>query len=193
MDDQLQENERALLLTIARQALVDAVSGKRLRKPDLNRLPESLRHPGATFVTLTERGSLRGCIGALEASQPLAWDVQEHAMAAALQDPRFPPVQPAELPGLEIEISRLTVPQPLPYGDPRELPGLLRPGIDGVILSLGRRRATFLPQVWEKIPQPEEFLDHLCLKLGTSADFWLHNKLDVFVYQVEEFHEQSQH
>lgn len=189
MDDRLPEEERQHLLTIARQALEDAVHNRRLEKLDLKSLPENLRKPAATFVTLTRRGMLRGCIGALEASTPLAWDVQEHALAAALQDPRFPPVQPDELPEIHIEISRLTAPQNLPYDEPKQLPTLLRPGIDGVILKSGRSRATFLPQVWEEIPDPLEFLGHLCLKLGFAPDFWRHNKLEVSIYQVEEFHE----
>jgi uncharacterized protein len=189
MNNRLEENERDLLLKIARQALEDAVCSRKLAVLDLEKMPESLSQPGASFVTLTSHGLLRGCIGALEARLPLAIDVQEHAMASALQDPRFPPVRPQELPDIAIEISRLTTPQPLPYDHPMDLPRRLRPGIDGVVIHLGYHRATFLPQVWEKIPQPEEFLDHLCLKLGTSPDFWRKNKLEVSVYQVEEFHE----
>jgi AmmeMemoRadiSam system protein A len=135
------------------------------------------------------RGNLRGCIGALEPYQSLAEDVREHAVAAALQDYRFPPVQASELAGIEIEVSRLTAPVPLEYKDAGDLPSKLRPGVDGVILRDGFRRATFLPQVWEKIPDPDEFLANLCYKMGAAPDTWRKKKLEVLVYQVEEFHE----
>lgn len=191
MENLLQENERQLLLGIARQAIDEAVCGRKVRKLDLTVLPTRLQQTEATFVTLTRRGLLRGCMGALEARVPLARDVQNHAVAAALEDPRFPQVQPAELAEIHIEISRLTAPEPLAYDSPDQLLRLLKPGVDGVILKSGHRRATFLPQVWEKIPQPEEFLEHLCLKLGTTADFWRLNNPEVYTYQVEEFQEQS--
>jgi uncharacterized protein len=189
MDDRLTAEERQMMLKLARQALVDAVNGQVGEPIDLEKLPTGLRRMGATFVTRTRRGELRGCIGALEAYLPLAEDVCEHAAAAALEDYRFAPVQPAELPEIEIEVSRLTVPQELTYEKPQDLPGKLRPNIDGVTLFDGLRRATFLPQVWEKIPDAEEFLSHLCLKMGASPDLWRHRKLKVQTYQVEEFHE----
>jgi AmmeMemoRadiSam system protein A len=137
------------------------------------------------------RGQLRGCIGALEPYQPLAQDVREHAVAAALEDPRFPPVSERELSGIEIEVSRLTRPLPLDYKDASDLLSKLRPHVDGVILRDGLHRATFLPQVWEKIPDPAEFLDNLCYKMGTSPDLWRKKHLDVFTYQAEEFSESS--
>src|SRR5258705_6368794 len=115
-------------------------------------LTPMLQSEGASFITLTEGGQLRGCIGALHPYQPLAEDVREHAVAAALQDYRFPPVEPQELSKIEIEISRLTVPEPLAYNSPEDLLAKLRPGPDGILLRSGSRRATFLPQVWEKIP-----------------------------------------
>jgi AmmeMemoRadiSam system protein A len=115
--------------------------------------------------------------------------VREHTVAAALEDFRFPNVQEAELAEIEIEVSRLTVPVPLDYRDADDLLARLRPGVDGVILRDGWRRATFLPQVWEKIPDRAEFLDNLCYKMGASPDTWRHKHLEVLVYQVEEFHE----
>lgn len=187
--DQLTQEERQFLLKLARQSLESAVKGETMPPSDPEALTPLLREPGVTFVTLTQRGSLRGCIGALEPYQPLVEDVKEHAMAAGLQDYRFPPVRPHELPEIEIEISRLTIPTPLEYTDAEDLLRKLRPGIDGVVLRDGFRRATFLPQVWEKIPDPELFLDHLCQKMGASPDLWRHKKLDVLTYQVEEFHE----
>ena len=115
--------------------------------------------------------------------------MREHAVAAALQDYRFPPVRPTELANIEIEISRLTVPTPLAYTTPDDLLAKLHPGLDGIILRDGVRRATFLPQVWEKIPERTEFMEQLCLKMGAPHDLWRRKHLDVLVYQVEEFHE----
>lgn len=189
MSDQLSTEERTILLRLARQSLERGVNRKPLGDIDFDSLPERLREPGVTFVTLTVGGALRGCVGALEAYQPLAEDVREHAIAAALEDYRFPPVRPEEVEKIEIEISRLTPAIPLEYNKPTDLPKLLRPGVDGVVLRDGVRRATFLPQVWEKLPDPGEFLEHLCLKMGVEANYWRYHKLDVYTYQVEEFHE----
>ncbi len=128
-------------------------------------------------------------IKALEPYQPLAEDVREHAAAAALEDYRFPPVQPDEIDKLKIEISRLTVPSPLPYETPDDLLDKIRPGVDGVVIRDGFNRATFLPQVWEQLPTKEAFLSHLCRKMGAPDDLWKTKKLNVLTYQVEEFHE----
>jgi uncharacterized protein len=106
-----------------------------------------------------------------------------------MEDYRFPPVQASELKDIEIEISRLTIPQPLDYEGPVDLLDKLRPGVDGVILKDGFRRATFLPQVWEKLPDKAAFLTHLCQKMGAAADLWRRKKIEVLTYQVEEFHE----
>jgi len=185
----LSPDERLFLLKLARQALEAGVRGEPAPKLDLQSLPPSLSQPGASFVTLTRGGDLRGCVGALEPYLPLAEDVQEHAIAAALQDYRFPPVQPAELADINIEVSRLTLPQDLDYSSPEDLLARLRPGVDGVTLIDGRRRATFLPQVWEKLPDGQTFLAHLCSKMGGPTDLWRKKKLRVQIYQVEEFHE----
>ncbi|MBO9368575.1 MAG: AmmeMemoRadiSam system protein A [Chloroflexi bacterium] len=187
----LTQEERSILLRLARQALEEGVRGKPLAPLDLSRLPLRLREPGASFVTLTREGQLRGCVGTLEAYQPLAEDVREHAVAAALNDFRFPPVTPEEVPHLRIEISCLTPPQSLEYTSPEELLTRLRPGIDGVVLRRGWRRATFLPQVWEQLPDPETFLDHLCLKMGLPAGCWREGEMEVLVYQVESFEEEE--
>ncbi len=186
----LTAEERGLLLRLARQAIEKAVRERDFSPPILDDFPPRLREKGVCFVTLTMLdGQLRGCIGGLEATQPLALDVWEHAIAAALEDYRFFPVRPEELSRLRIEISRLTEPQPLVYDDPRDLPGLLHPMVDGVVLHDGNRRATFLPQVWEKLPDPAEFLSHLCQKMGASPDLWRRKVLRVEIYHVEEFHE----
>jgi uncharacterized protein len=189
MDDKLKPEEKQVLLEIARQSLEAGVCGGPLPPLDLAALTPTLQAEGASFVTLTVHGDLRGCIGALQPYQPLAEDVREHAVAAALEDPRFPQVQEKELAKIQIEISRLTVPVVLDYKDAQDLVSRLRPGVDGVILRDGFRRATFLPQVWEKIPEASSFLANLCYKMGAAPDTWKRKHLEVLVYQVEEFHE----
>ena len=190
MHNQLTPEEQNILLRLARDAIECAVQGQRLPPVDLASLPLPLREQGSSFVTLMSHGQLRGCIGSLEAYQSLAEDVREHAVGAALKDPRFPPVKEHELNELRIEISRLSRPVSLEYGDARDLLSKLRPHVDGVILREGSyRRATFLPQVWEKISNPAEFLDNLCYKMGVERDLWCRQHLDVLTYQVEEFHE----
>jgi AmmeMemoRadiSam system protein A len=188
--DTLTSEERGQLLALARRAIDKAVCRQDYTLPDLVGLPQRLRENGVCFVTLTiQGGELRGCIGGLEASQPLALDVWEHAIAAAQEDYRFLPVRPEEVSLLRIEISRLTPPERLDYEDPSDLPDLLHPPVDGVVLREGARRSTFLPQVWEKLPDPCEFLSHLCLKMGAPPDLWRYKKLRVEIYHVEEFHE----
>ena len=187
--DKLSEEEKQTLLSIARESMQHAVKKENLSPLELNSMSSMLRANGASFVTLTIHGNLRGCIGALEPYQPLALDVREHAIASALDDPRFPPVTPSELDQIEIEISRLTVPERLEYTDAEDLLAKLRPHVDGVILRDGFRRATFLPQVWDKIPDKADFLDNLCYKMGAPQNLWGHKHLEVLVYQVEEFHE----
>jgi len=151
----LTASERESLLKLARRSIEAAVAGKPVSGLPPEEITTALTEKGASFVTLTIGGNLRGCIGALEAYQPLMNDVQEHAVAAAMEDFRFPPVSRAEVPHLEIEVSRLTPPQRLEYSQPLELLNLLKPGIDGVVLRDGPRRATFLPQVWEKSRMPQ--------------------------------------
>jgi len=189
MPDSLSPIEKEILLKLAREAMVAAVNGHRLERLDLDGLPDALKQPGVAFVTLTEEGELRGCIGALEPYQPLAEDVCEHAAAAATQDWRFEPVRPHEVARIHIEISRLTVPQPLAYAGPVDLLTKLRPGIDGVVIKDGGRRATFLPQVWEKLPDAADFLNQLCQKMGAAPDLWRRKPLTALTYQVEEFQE----
>ncbi len=190
-EDNLTQEERCQLLQFARRSIEMSVRGETYWPMDLiNTLSPRLRELGTCFVTLTlPGGELRGCIGGLKAVQSLALDVCEHAAAAAMNDYRFLPVQAAELPRIKIEISRLTSPQPLLYDDPASLPDLLHPNVDGVVLYDGSHRATFLPQVWEKIPDPCQFLSQLCIKMGASGSLWKKKKLMVEIYRVEEFHE----
>lgn len=192
MQEKLTPEEQKILLRLARESVERAVKGEELPPLDLSALPVRLREEGSSFVTLNLHGKLRGCIGSLEPYESLAEDVREHAAGAALKDPRFPPVSEDELGGLEIEISRLTHPIPLEYSDANDLLSKLRPHVDGVILRADpHRRATFLPQVWEKIPDPAEFLDNLCYKMGLEPDLWRRKHFEVLTYQVEEFREGS--
>jgi len=192
MQDRLIPEEQIILLRLAREAMERGVRGEELLPLHLSTLPPRLRAQCSSFVTLTARGQLRGCIGSLDACQPLAEDVREHAIAAALRDPRFPAVKEDELSGIQIEISRLTCPVPLEYRDPDDLLLRLRPHVDGVILRVDlHRRGTFLPQVWAKIPDPAEFLDNLCYKIGLEPDAWRRNHFDALTYQAEEFRESA--
>jgi AmmeMemoRadiSam system protein A len=186
----LTTEERHMLLKLAREAITRAVHRQEPPSVDLDAVSEILRRDGTCFVTLTKRGGLRGCIGSLEARRPLVLDVRENAIAAAFHDPRFPPVHPDELDELRVEISVLSAPEPLSYDGPDDLIAKLRPGVDGVVIERGWNRATFLPQVWEKLPDPHEFLEHLCLKAYLSTDAYRQPGLDVYTYQVEKFKEE---
>lgn len=156
------------LLLIARNAI-----GERLGKATL---PVSaaleLSEPGATFVTLTQGGQLRGCIGSLEAHRALGADVAENAINAAFKDPRFSPLSTEEFARTQVEVSLLTPAEPMSFSDEADALAQLRPGLDGVILTCGQRRATFLPQVWESLPTPKQFITQLKLKAGLPADYW---------------------
>lgn len=132
----------------------------------------ALDQPGATFVTLTRDGELRGCIGTLEAHRPLGVDVRENAIAAAFRDPRFAPLTAAEYPETRVEVSLLTAPQVLTFSGEADALAQLRPRVDGVILMHDCHRATFLPQVWESLPEPQQFLAQLKRKAGLPPDFW---------------------
>jgi AmmeMemoRadiSam system protein A len=164
-----------LLLALAREAIAAAlaVPGYAARVPASELTAPWLLAPGASFVTLTRQNRLRGCIGSVRARRPLADDVRSNARAAALSDPRFPPLTAAELPETRIEVSLLSPASPLPAASEEEALAALRPGIDGVILELaGDAHATFLPQVWDNLPVPQDFLAHLKHKAGLPPDFW---------------------
>jgi uncharacterized protein len=128
-------------------------------------LPAALVEPGASFVTLERQGALRGCVGTLEAIRPLYDDVQRNAIRA-MRDPRLPPVTVDDWPDLDVKVSVLSAPEPMPAASRAELLADLRPGVDGLILTDGRRRSTFLPAVWAKLPDPDRFLDALLDKGG---------------------------
>ncbi len=148
-----------------------------------------LKEKHGVFVTLNKHGDLRGCIGSLEARESVLEGVKHNALNAAFHDPRFRPVDRSEVGALEIEVSILTEPEPLEYRDHKDLLKKLRPGLDGVIIRSGYAGATFLPQVWEQLPDEEDFLAHLCAKAGLPADAWKTKKLEVSTYQVQCFEE----
>ncbi|MFQ5855560.1 MAG: AmmeMemoRadiSam system protein A [Anaerolineae bacterium] len=174
------------LLQVARAALETAVRtgvAEETWLPPLE-VSDRLLEEGASFVTLRINGALRGCIGSAQAYRPLVLDVANQAMRAALFDPRFEPVTPDELPYVEIEISVLTPPRPLAYQDGQDLIVRLRPHIDGVIIVHDFHRALLLPQTWDLIPDPTEFMAALCHKAGLSDDAYLEGNLEVYTFQV---------
>jgi len=145
--------------------------------------------PGASFVTLTEGGQLRGCIGSLQAVRPLLDDLSDNAVSAATRDPRFPPLARRELGEIAIEVSLLSAPRPLAASSLADAYAALRPGVDGVIVEVGRwSRATFLPQVWEELPRPDEFLSHLWRKAGVAPGVW-HDGTRLQTYTVRAWRE----
>jgi len=158
-----------LLVSLARSVLEHRLLG---RVPPSQETAPWLDEPGAVFVTLMLHGELRGCVGSLEATSPLGQDVAANAVAAALRDPRFPPVSPDEVEELSIEISVLEAPEPWPVASEAEVLEGLRPGIDGLILEHAGGRATFLPQVWDQLPESASFLRQLKRKAGLSAAAW---------------------
>ena len=186
----LNADERKFLLNLARDTITLELNGTDNETFDLGAVPAPLQSPGAAFVTLhTRSGALRGCIGSLQARRSLVEDVCNNALAAAFEDPRFPSLTARELPDIVIEISVLSAPQPLAYVGSDDLLQKLRPRIDGVVLESGWHRATFLPQVWDQLPTPVEFLRNLCYKAGLPGDAWRSGELKISTYQVEEFSE----
>ncbi len=157
-----------VLLKLAREAIAAEFGHPLQPAPDLRWLQE----PGATFVTLTQQGNLRGCIGSLAAYRPLLQDVRSNAVAAAFRDPRFDPLTAAELEWTRVEVSLLSTSESIEFADEQEALAQLRPCIDGVIFEYRHYRSTFLPQVWEQLPHPAEFMSQLKRKAGLPGDFW---------------------
>ncbi len=171
--DGLSEAERERLLKVARSAIVQGLAYAGA-PPELSAAGTSapLHAAGASFVTLKRHGELRGCIGSLEAVRPLIEDVAHNARAAAFRDPRFTPLTADELADLEIGITLIGAAEPITFRDERDLLAQLEPGVDGLIIEQGRRRATFLPQVWQTLPDARDFLRALKQKAGISPDAW---------------------
>lgn len=167
MDEKAAERGQ-ILLAIARESLAVAL-GLGAEAP---RDVPWLREIGATFITLRQRGDLRGCVGSVRAWRPLLEDVRSNARAAAFSDSRFPPVQVWEYREISVEVSLLSPCEPCVFGSEEEALAQLRPGIDGIIFEAGERRSTFLPQVWEQLPDPWAFLAHLKHKAGLPPVFW---------------------
>src|SRR5688572_5916147 len=172
------------LLSIARGAIAAELSG---RASELRSAPW-LEQPGASFVTLTKSGELRGCIGSLEAARPLAQDVAQNALGAAFRDPRFTPMSLEEWPQCRVEVSLLSAPKPVRFGDEADLLSRIHPGEDGLILEADGRRATFLPQVWEDVQDKRAFLAQLVRKAGLPADTPL-TRCNIWRYRVVKWKE----
>lgn len=181
--NQFSQQERKDLLGLARDSIEQGLAGRKY-SVSLKDYSENLQALGASFVTLTNKGKLRGCIGILEAYQPLAEDVAEHSYAAAFQDPRFSPLVDADFPGIDIHISVLSVPEEMVFDSEKQLIEQIRPGADGLILKEGTNRGTFLPSVWESLPEPEEFLRHLKRKAGLDINHWS-DSIKIYRYTTE--------
>lgn len=149
-----------------------------------------LKERAATFVTLYTHGVLRGCVGTLEPNRALGHDVAHNAIAAAFYDTRFPTFTRGELPNLEIEVSILSAMEEMPWRTEVETLQNVRPNIDGLVFDVGGRRSTFLPQVWEKLPNPKEFLRQLKLKGGFSPEFWS-SEVRIFRYTLQKWREKD--
>lgn len=173
-----------ILLQTARDAILYGLEHDRAPTIDVSAYPQELQVSAATFVTLNIQGQLRGCIGTLQPYQPLIADVAEHAYAAAFRDPRFPALRANELDRLDIHISILTPAEPMDFESEADLLEQLRPGQDGLILEDRGRKGTFLPSVWDSLPTPRSFLEHLKMKAGLSSDYWS-DTLKVYRYQTE--------
>jgi AmmeMemoRadiSam system protein A len=165
----MNDTERGtILLGLARNAIAERFG---LAQP-MAIEDDWLRQPGATFVTLTQQGKLRGCIGSLLPHRPLYLDVRENALAAAFRDSRFPPLQVNEFEDTLVEVSLLSPMQPIAFEDEQDVLSRLRPGVDGIVLEYAHHRGTFLPQVWEQLPSPAAFMTQLKRKAGLPGDFW---------------------
>jgi MEMO1 family protein len=183
--------DRQELLTLARDSVRAAATTGKLPPVALDQADAALKTPRGVFVTLTKRGELRGCIGHLQPQWPLLRAVAEDARSAALEDPRFGPVTANEVGELEIEISVLTEPKPLSFVSPDDLLKKLHPREDGVVLRIAAGTATYLPQVWDQLPDEVEFLDTLAEKAGGRAGDWRKPGTQVAVYRVDSFKEAS--
>jgi AmmeMemoRadiSam system protein A len=168
----VEATEVELLLDLAESTIATALAGDRPVVPTLDELPAGLRAAQGAFVTLTVAGRLNGCIGAIDGDEPLGHAVPRLALSAAFADPRLPPLRPADQSRLTIELSMLSEPMPMGVDSRAELLATLRPGHDGMIVAAGERRGLFLPAVWEQIPDPEDFVDHLWLKAGMRPRTW---------------------
>ncbi len=168
----LTDEERDRLLGVARRAITYGLDTGRVLKLEPAELDGRLGTLAAVFITLTQNGELRGCVGSLQATEPLAQAVSGSAFNAAFRDRRFPSLSVDELDSIRIEISVLSEMEPIDATNREQLLDALEPGVDGLLLEDQGYRSTFLPKVWEKVASPAEFLEHLCLKAGLGARHW---------------------
>jgi len=188
-EEKLTQEQGMYLLKVARQTIEEELFCRKSKNGAEKDLSEVFNERRGTFVTLTGRGRLRGCIGHIVPQESLLEGVRANAINAAFRDPRFHPMQAEEWENVRIEVSILTNPEPLSYRDAGDLLGKLRPGVDGVIIKKGYQQATFLPQVWDQLPEKKDFMTHLCFKAGLDGDAWKRGDLEVSTYQVQAFEE----
>lgn len=185
--EEYSQNEKIFLLKLARKTIRHYFdTGNKLVVSDSEIILENLKRKRAAFVTLIQKGSLRGCIGSLEPELPLYEEVIDKSFSAAFRDPRFEPMAERELKITKIDISILTVPQPLVFNSYGDLLSKIKIGKDGVVLKKDGYSATYLPSVWKDIKDKEEFLSGLCHKAGLALDAWKQNA-EVLTYQTVEF------
>jgi len=190
--EKLNRSETEFLLSLARATLVSIIVGGVVPKPDASSLSSRLIEKRCCFATLRNRGELRGCVGNLVASKPLFEAVTDSVSGAARRDSRFRPVTADELENIRIELSVLSEPVVLKSESPDALLGMLQPGRQGVLLRIGERTSTFLPKVWEEIPDREEFLSRLCAKAGFEPLAWRDENAIISVYEAEVIEENDQ-
>lgn len=188
--DKLTEEEGKHLVETARKTIQKALFNPKDKSDQESLTSPKFQERRGTFVTLTLNGALRGCIGHIIPQESLIEGVRINAMNAAFGDPRFPRLSKTEFDKIKVEVSILTTPKPLPYADANDLLAKLRPGTDGLIIRQGYHQATFLPQVWDQLPNKKDFLSHLCLKAGLAGDAWAYDTLEVHTYQVQAFEEE---
>jgi AmmeMemoRadiSam system protein A len=184
------DQEGNYLLSVARKTIEQQLFNKSDDIEGDAKMPSKFFEKRGTFVTLTINKTLRGCIGHIIPQESLIEGIRVNAINAAFHDPRFRPLSKQEWGNIKIEVSVLTDSKSLSYRDADDLLDKLKPDVDGVIIKKGFHQATFLPQVWEQLPDKKEFLTHLCLKAGLDGNAWKKQKLEVSTYQVQAFEEQ---
>jgi AmmeMemoRadiSam system protein A len=172
------------IIKSARQSIIEGFTHQRPCIPDPQNSPEPLLEKGACFVTLSLNQQLRGCIGSLEAHKPLAVDIANNAFAAAFSDPRFPPLNRYEVDHVDIEVSILSTQEAIDFKDEEDLLRQIQPGVDGLVIEDQGKRGTFLPTVWESLPEKKDFLNHLKLKAGLPENHWS-DSIKVYRYTTE--------
>jgi len=186
----LTDEDRNTLLKLARSVITaEIIKDSSADRPEV--ISPAMKEKRGCFVTLHKKGILRGCIGTIEPVKSLISGVEDNALNAAFRDPRFPPAKADELTDIDIEISVLTVPRILEWENGEDLKRKLKPGVHGVILSQGWHSSTFLPQVWEQLPDTQLFLEHLCQKGGMKKTCWMDKETVVKVYEAEYFSEET--